>query len=115
LSKGEGPRLDALNDPAALQMLWPAIDHAILEPVYETIARVRQDLPPAVAFLGFCGAPWTLVTYMIAGPRKARPNAGAPVRLSTSRRVRKFIDVLVDAFDSVIATRRAFCSSLSKL
>ena len=25
-------------------------------------ARVRQDLPPAVAFLGFCGAPWTLQT-----------------------------------------------------
>jgi hypothetical protein len=28
-----------------------------LEPVYETIARVRQDLPPAVTFLGFFGAP----------------------------------------------------------
>jgi hypothetical protein len=26
----------------------PAIDHAILEPVYETIARVRRDLPPGV-------------------------------------------------------------------
>jgi Uroporphyrinogen decarboxylase (URO-D) len=35
--------------------------------VYDTIARVRQDLPPAVTFLGFCGAPWTLATYMIAG------------------------------------------------
>jgi hypothetical protein len=56
-----------LNDPGALQRLWPAIDHAILEPVYETIARVRQDLQLAVAFLGFCGAPWTLATYMIAG------------------------------------------------
>jgi uroporphyrinogen decarboxylase len=65
--EGEGPRLDALNDPAALQTLRSAIDHTAVEPVYETIARVRQDLPPAVAFLGFCGAPWTLATYMIAG------------------------------------------------
>jgi hypothetical protein len=27
--EGEGPRLDALKDPAALQILWPAIDHAM--------------------------------------------------------------------------------------
>ena len=65
--EGEGPRLDARNDPAALQTLRPAIDHAVLEPVYETITRVRQDLPPTVALLGFCGAPWTLATHMIAG------------------------------------------------
>jgi uroporphyrinogen decarboxylase len=65
--EGEGPRLDALKDPAALQTLRAAVDHATLEPVYETIARVRQDLPPAATFLGFCGAPWTLATYMIAG------------------------------------------------
>jgi hypothetical protein len=43
--EGEGPRLDA--------------------PVYETITRVRQDLPPAVALLGFCGAPWTLANATI--------------------------------------------------
>ena len=65
--EGEGPRLDALKGPAALQTLRAAVDHAALEPVYETIARVRQDLPPAATFLGFCGAPWTLATYMIAG------------------------------------------------
>ena len=55
--EGEGPRLDALRDPEALQTLRAAIDHAPLEAVYETIARVRQDLPPAVTFLGFCGGP----------------------------------------------------------
>jgi uroporphyrinogen decarboxylase len=54
-----------LKDPAALLTLRDEIDHAALEPVYETIARVRRDLPPAVAFLGFCGAPWTRATYTV--------------------------------------------------
>ena len=65
--EGGGPKLDALKDPSALKGLRRDIDHARLEPVYETIARVKQDLPAAVALLGFCGAPWTLATYMIAG------------------------------------------------
>jgi uroporphyrinogen decarboxylase len=65
--EGEGPRLDALKEPVALAGLRAEIDHAVLAPVYEAIARVRQDLPPAVTLLGFCGAPWTLATYMVAG------------------------------------------------
>jgi uroporphyrinogen decarboxylase len=64
---GDGPRLDALNEPSALSRLRQEIDHTILAPVYETIARVKQELSPAVALLGFCGAPWTVATYMIAG------------------------------------------------
>jgi uroporphyrinogen decarboxylase len=64
---GEGPRLDALADLSALKRLRSDIDHQVLAPVYETIARVKQDLPPTVALLGFCGAPWTVATYMIAG------------------------------------------------
>jgi len=65
--EGEGPQLDALKEPAALKSLRPEIDHKRLEPVYETITRVKQDLPSAVTMLGFCGAPWTVATYMVAG------------------------------------------------
>lgn len=64
---GGGPRLDPLAEPAALKRLPAAINHRKLAAVYETIARVKQELPPAVALLGFCGAPWTVATYMIAG------------------------------------------------
>jgi len=64
---GDGPQLDALNEPQAIRLLPREIDQAVLTPVYEMIGRVRQELPPAVALLGFCGAPWTVATYMIAG------------------------------------------------
>src|SRR6201993_2694979 len=56
---GDGPRLDT----NALGHLHERIDHAKLEPVYETISRVKQALAPEVTLLGFCGAPWTVATY----------------------------------------------------
>jgi uroporphyrinogen decarboxylase len=33
----------------------------------ETLARVRAALDPATALIGFCGAPWTLATYLVEG------------------------------------------------
>jgi uroporphyrinogen decarboxylase len=94
---GEGPRLDALSEPDALQRLRPAIDHAALAPVYETIAQVKSQLPTAVALVGFCGAPWTVATYMIAGRGTADQ---LPARLFAYQHPRAFaelIERLVDA------------------
>jgi uroporphyrinogen decarboxylase len=65
--EGEGPRLDPLTDRDALKRLASAVDQAVLAPVYETVRRVKHTLPANVALLGFCGAPWTVATYMIAG------------------------------------------------
>ena len=65
--EGNGPRLDPLNEPSSIDRLRTTIDHKALAPVYETIVRVKQELPSEVALLGFCGAPWTVATYMIAG------------------------------------------------
>lgn len=38
-----------------------------LEYVYETIRLIRAKLSQDKALIGFCGAPWTLATYMIEG------------------------------------------------
>ena len=64
---GEGPRLEPVIDVGSLAGLKPEADQTLLAPVYETIRLVRRDLPEAVALLGFCGAPWTVATYMAAG------------------------------------------------
>src|SRR5580692_3256977 len=101
-TEGEGPRLDALADPSALRRLRPAIDHARLASVYEAIGRVKRDLPPAVALLGFCGAPWTVATYMIAGCGTLDQG---PARLFAYRHPEAFamlIDLLVEASASYL-------------
>lgn len=64
---GEGPQLDPIADRQALTQLRLELDHGVLAPVYETIRRVKASLAPDVALLGFCGAPWTVASYMIAG------------------------------------------------
>jgi uroporphyrinogen decarboxylase len=94
---GEGPQLDPIADRMAFERLSSELDHAALAPVYETIRMVKAELDPSVALLGFCGAPWTVASYMIAG--HGTPDQ-APARLFAYRDAAAFavlIDVLVEA------------------
>jgi uroporphyrinogen decarboxylase len=94
---GEGPQLEPIEDAATIARLPSEIDHDLLAPVYETIRRVKPELPEAVTFLGFCGAPWTVATYMIAGRGTLDQ---APARMFAYRHPEAFaslIDVLVRA------------------
>jgi uroporphyrinogen decarboxylase len=94
---GEGPMLEPIEDRRGFERLASEIDHAVLEPVYETVRRVRSNLPPSVALLGFCGAPWTVGTYMIAG--RGTPDQ-APARVFAYHDAAAFdvlMDVLVEA------------------
>ena len=64
---GEGPRLDPIMDRHGMARLKGELDQDALAPIYETIREVKAKLSPDVALLGFCGAPWTVASYMIAG------------------------------------------------
>lgn len=71
---GEGPRLTPPLIDSTLDQLtaYPAR----LEPIYETVRKVRQKLAPGKALIGFAGSPWTVSTYMVAG-RGSRDQADA--------------------------------------
>ena len=79
------------------------LDWARLEPVFETVDRVKANLPPEVALIGFCGAPWTVASYMIAG--HGTPDQ-APARLFAYREPKLFaalIDRLADVSADYLA------------
>jgi uroporphyrinogen decarboxylase len=95
--EGEGPRLDPLDSPKDFSRLRTSLDLDRLAPIFEAIRLIKTDLPADVTFLGFCGAPWTLATYMIAG---RGTDDQAPARLFAYRNPEAFeelIDLLVES------------------
>ncbi len=93
---GEGPRLDPLDTPEKIATLVSHADFAKLEPVFEALRRVRRELDSQTALIGFCGAPWTVATYMVAG--QGTPDQ-APARMLAYQHppaFEKIIDVLVE-------------------
>jgi len=88
---GEGPRLDPLDTPDKVGTLSSTGDFTKLEPVFEALHRVRRELDPKIALIGFCGAPWTVATYMVAG--HGTPDQ-APARMMAYRHPEAFAQII---------------------
>jgi len=71
------------------------LDH--LSPVLETVDRLSTQLPDETTLLGFCGAPWTVATYMIAGHGTPDQGPARAFAYSQPDAFQKLIDLLVDA------------------
>ncbi len=89
-TEGHGPEMDPI-DEAGIHRLSPegVLEH--LSPVFETVSGIRKALPEETTLLGFCGAPWTVATYMIAG--HGTPDQ-APARLFAYRHRESFEKLL---------------------
>jgi uroporphyrinogen decarboxylase len=65
--EGHGPRLEPLKSVGDFAQLDQAKILPFLQPVFETVSRLRASLPDETALIGFAGAPFTLATYMLTG------------------------------------------------
>ena len=91
--EGRGPVLGELD----IDALDGSAVGAKLEPVFETVRRVRGALEPDKALLGFCGAPWTVATYMVAGHGTPDQGPARKMALGDADRFRRLIDMLIEA------------------
>lgn len=93
--EGEGPRLDPIDVTEINNLIdrFKTSEEAIefLAPVFEALGNIRSKLPNETTLLGFCGAPWTVATYIIAG--RGTPDQ-APSRLFAYQHREQFSKLL---------------------
>ncbi|MGE4246422.1 MAG: uroporphyrinogen decarboxylase [Parvibaculaceae bacterium] len=65
--ENEGPVLSRVSDMEGVKRLSREVRSERLDPVCETLRLLRPALPGHVTLIGFCGAPWTVASYMIEG------------------------------------------------
>jgi uroporphyrinogen decarboxylase len=95
--EGEGAKLEPVKDAKDLARLEleKAADH--FTPVYETVERVTAELPATIPLIGFCGAPWTVATYMVEGGGSKEQAAARTWAYREPDVFQHLIDILVEA------------------
>jgi uroporphyrinogen decarboxylase len=119
---GEGPRLTPSLLNTAIDQLtsYPAR----LDPIYDTVRRVKAALPPGKALIGFAGSPWTVATYMTAGQGSrdqaetrrlaySDPGAFAEIMAQIERVTLDYLSAQVEAGAEVLQLFDSWAGSLS--
>ena len=104
--KGEGPKLDpiALSE---LGRLSRQRSREVLQPVSETLRILRSGLPDKTSLIGFCGAPWTVATYMLEGGGSKDRFKARSLAWSDPEGFDALMDLLADASADYLADQIA--------
>ncbi|MEM9732441.1 MAG: uroporphyrinogen decarboxylase [Pseudomonadota bacterium] len=94
--EGRGPILEPV-DAEQINRLVDKDVLAHLAPVLQTVENLRSELPAETTLLGFCGAPWTVATYMIAGHGTPDQGPARAFAFAHPKAFQKLMDVLVEA------------------
>lgn len=115
---GEGPRLGALPEVAAMRAKAGGAGQA-LSAVGETLSRVRAELAPDKTLIGFAGAPWTVATYMLDGDNrvigKGERAAARQFAYTEPDKVDAVLEVLVEATAHYLAMQAAAGAQVLKI
>ncbi|WP_423065709.1 uroporphyrinogen decarboxylase [Devosia sp. CN2-171] len=101
---GEGPQLEPIT-AMTLDRLDPETALEKLNPIIETVRRVRAGLSPDKTLIGFCGSPWTVATYMIGGRGSSDQAAARVFALTQPVAFARLIDILVDTSVEYLAAQ----------
>jgi len=93
--EGSGPTMTPIA-AQEIERLDASGVHRHLAPVYEAVARLRRDLPATTTLIGFCGAPWTVATYMIAGRGSSDQAVARLFGYKWPEAMRRLLDLLVE-------------------
>ncbi len=74
-AEGEGPVLETVRSMQDLARLQTGFGSAQFASIGASVSTVRAGLEKHVALIGFCGAPWTVASYMIEGRGSEREYA----------------------------------------
>jgi len=101
--EGEGPRLEPM-DVGDIGRLRAELDWNIVARVYDAASQVSARLAGSpTALIGFCGAPWTVATYMIAGRGSADQAVAKEFAKRQPEAFAQLIDILVEASADYLA------------
>jgi uroporphyrinogen decarboxylase len=111
---GEGPKLGPLPAIEAMREKTGQAGEA-LSAVGETLSRVRAALEPERALIGFAGAPWTVLTYMLDGEGLHDRPAARRFAYEQPEQIAALLDVLVDATVDYLAMQAKAGAQVLKL
>ncbi|AXS38813.1 uroporphyrinogen decarboxylase [Breoghania sp. L-A4] len=94
--EGRGPVLEPL-DKSLIDALRPERAAGHLDPVIATVKRLRAELPVETTLLGFCGAPWTVACYSVAGHTTQDQTAARTGAYRDPKLFGRWIDILIEA------------------
>jgi uroporphyrinogen decarboxylase len=95
--EGEGPRLDPVKSIEDLSRLALSNTNDKFSRVCETVERLSKSLPRETALIGFCGAPWTVATYMAEGKGSSDQAAARSWAYRDPAGFSQLIDILTEA------------------
>jgi uroporphyrinogen decarboxylase len=94
--EGEGPKLDPVTNAAGLAKLSAKSTAKRFNLVYEAIEKVTGALGGQTPLIGFCGAPWTVASYMVEGGGSPDQRAAKLLAYREPRTFKALLDLLVD-------------------
>lgn len=91
--EGEGPKLGPLDVDA---LKTDGFEQAA-QPVWDTVKKVKAQLPPECALIGFAGSPWTIACYMVEGGSSATFEKAKSFSRAKPADFEKLIDRIITA------------------